>query len=294
MLEWMKQTREKSDDVTNIVPKEDAEKLTIKDLTSENAVVKDLTLDQIFQILKASVKSTNLEALAHMVECCISIKDNLETTGQTDLLYTMKQRMQTIGEEYNAIQNGFMHYLYMKDIITIIRKVNDDRGFKYLTLDDIKNYHRLIPTESLPIVKVAKETFNELLVLHCDPKGVHQMQKTQTTKDRDPILFGRVTPTSEKLYLIASWADNLCDYTLEELLDDMSAHMTGEDYTLKIDNLPETINEVIDQLNATCGIWHKNYVTYNELPGTYFTSSTTTASNNLIIFNTTSSNIDIK
>lgn len=274
------------EEVTDIVAKEDAAKFTIKDLTSENELVSNLTIDQIFQILKSSVKSTNHEALANMIGCCIDLRDNLEITGQSDLLYTMKKRLETIGEEYKAIQNGFQYYLYQKDVNTIISKVNDDRGFRYLALDNIKNYHRLIPPEALSVVKLAKETFSELLVLHCDPKGVHLAQKTQTQKDRDPILFGRITSTSEKLYLITSWADNLCDYTLEELLDDMSARMTGEEYAIKIDNIPETIDELVAQLNESCGIWHANYIKYDDtMPNQTRITSSSSMYSEMIIFN---------
>lgn len=267
---------EEKREATDIVPLEDLANLTVRDLTSENGIIKALTTDQVFEVIKNSVKVNSKDQLQFMLQSCQQLKDNLELTGQSNLLYQLTTRVKDIGREYKIIEAGYKFYVYRKDINTIIEKVNKEKGFKYLKLDRLSEYMRLIPPDAAKMINETKELFAEMYILHIDPSGNHEQVKEQTKKDRDPIVFGLTSNKSEKMYFIASWEDAWCDYTLTELLDDMGQKLGDREKVFEVD-IPTTVDELVTALSETTGLWNEKYGTISIQSSMYANSSTSTS-----------------
>jgi hypothetical protein len=272
--------KKSKDKVVDIVPMDDVEKLTILDLRNDNDMVAALTTDQVFQVLKQSVKENSLPELKAMVESCEILKENLEMTGQTDLLHTLAQRIKESGKEYEILSAGYSFYLYRGDVNDIIDKVNKDKGFKYLKMTRLEDYRKLIPTTVAPLVKDVRKLFSSLYVLHTDPKGEDTVEEKRVNKDKDPILFGMATNKSEKMYFIASWEDKWCDFTLNRLLDEMAARLTKPD-AMNFDSIPTTVEELIDSIDKTAGIWNTIRLETHD----YYSSSSLPATSTVITYN---------
>jgi hypothetical protein len=59
--------------------------------------------------------------------------------------------------------------------------------------------------------------FDNYVVLHYDPQAnAYGMTQEEVRKKKDPILFG-VIHSSNKLYFVGDWIDEVCDLTLEQL-----------------------------------------------------------------------------
>lgn len=246
-----------TNEVIDIVPVEEATQLHVTDLVANQSIIKDLSVDQVFTVLKNSIKTLSVESLGVMLNNCNILRENLELTGQKDLLRTLTNRVKDIGKEVKAVEMGFIFYLYKKDVDTIINAVNKDKGFNYLKLTNIESYHRLIPPSTAQFIKNANEIYDKVYILHCDPKGAHEATEKKVAKDKDPIAFGMISRDAEKLYLIASWNDEYCDFTLTELLDAMAEKEIGGLSPVKQMDIPTTVEELVDKLNADAGIWNE-------------------------------------
>ena len=266
--------------VIDLVPLEDVEKLTILDLRDDNSMVSALTTDQVFQVLKQSVKTNSLPELKAMVESCEVLKENLEMTGQNDLLATLSQRLKESGKEYAILSAGYSFYLYRGDVNDIIDRVNKDKGFKYLKMTRLDEYRKLIPTTVAPLIKEARELFSTLYVLHTDPKGEDTVEEKRVNKDKDPILFGMATSKSEKMYFNASWEDKWCDFTLNRLLDEMAARLANPN-DINFDTIPTTVEELVDAIDSTAGVWNTIHVSLGDFSATTTLASSTITYNNV-------------
>lgn len=99
-------------------------------------------------------------------------------------------------------------------------------------LTPIMNFARPIPKYVLTKKKECDthKLFDEYYVLHMDGKNVVQdTEKQKEARKKDPILFG-VIEFSTKLYFVDEWEDELCDLTLDQLIDTMG--LTDEDVEL--------------------------------------------------------------
>lgn len=269
---FMKKKQEENQ-VVDIVPVEDIKDLTIRDLRSDDEMVKALSTDQVFQILKQSVKENSLPQLKAMVESCEILKENLEMTGQKDLLSTLVQRIKESGKEYDILRAGYSFYLYRGDVEDIISKVNKEKGFKYLKLTKLADYRKLIPPTVAPLVKDARELFEVIYVLHTDPNGEDTVEENRIKKDKDPILFGMSTSKSEKMYFIASWEDSWCEFTLNRLLDEMAARLTNPN-AAHFDEIPTTVEELVDGIDTSVGIWKSYDIATVNVSGSLTSTST--------------------
>src|SRR4030042_1990609 len=74
-----------------------------------------------------------------------------------------------------------------------------------------------------------KALFDGYVVVHTDPNNTSVMKTVEEKKD--PILFG-VISESDRFYFIADWKDELCDLTLEKIIDKLGL----DDTDYKMDN----------------------------------------------------------
>ena len=113
---------------------------------------------------------------------------------------------------------GFNKYITETDLINLQSKCE-----KVLRIDYIENFVRVVPDEVVKKKLVADSlfVFDNYCVLYYDPSG-ESFSETEKQKEerikKDPILFG-VISGSRKLYYIADWIDELCDLTLEQVVE---------------------------------------------------------------------------
>lgn len=113
---------------------------------------------------------------------------------------------------------GFNKYITETDLINLQSKCE-----KILRIDYIENFVRVIPDEVVKKKLVADSlfVFDNYCVLYYDPSG-ESFSETEKQKEerikKDPILFG-VISGSRKLYYIADWIDELCNLTLEQVVE---------------------------------------------------------------------------
>jgi hypothetical protein len=61
--------------------------------------------------------------------------------------------------------------------------------------------------------------FDNYVILHYDPEGKStKLTDEERKKKEDPILFG-VISGSRRLYHVHSWKDELCDLTIDQIIE---------------------------------------------------------------------------
>lgn len=126
--------------------------------------------------------------------------------GQQGLVERMEALRFRVVYELSMAGAGFQKYLTEEQVVKLI---NDCK--KGLTVTWVRDFGRIIPMSVLEtkIKADALKVFDNYVVLHFDPT------KKDVTPPRDPILFG-VLRNSTRLYFIADWTDEVCDFTLDK------------------------------------------------------------------------------
>ncbi len=143
------------------------------------------------------------------------MRDRAKATGQTAFAEKLEKDRKRIHKELDILKAGFKYYVDEKDIVSNKSKLPAE-----LKMTEIKNYVRFIP---LPVLQalmnaIDKKVFSNFIIMHYDPNDDgEQMTKKEVEKAKDPILFG-VAKHSRKLFFIADWIDEYCNFTLDKLL----------------------------------------------------------------------------
>lgn len=140
--------------------------------------------------------------------------------GQTALVEKLNANLDIIRSETQLLAMGKVTVITEEQLVQFYKE--SERG---LRLDWIKNFTRIIPSEVMEVKLRADEclVFDNYVVLHYDPqaKSYAQTQKEKEAEEarkKDPILFG-VIKGSRKLYFVGDWIDEVCDLTLEDLVN---------------------------------------------------------------------------
>ena len=142
------------------------------------------------------------------------------TARQTALVEQLNREKVRVENEAKLIHLGFDTAIDEEDIVLLSQKAPK------IHLTWIKNFLRPIPKDVQKKHKKADDTeiFDNFVVMHYgDPKGAIGETEAEVARRKDPILFG-VFQESRRLYYIADWEDELCDLTLQKLLE-----LTGMD-----------------------------------------------------------------
>lgn len=167
----------------------------------------------------------NIKILASKEKDFISRVDQyVELIKKAQALHQTAQEEQLIDKliihVYESVLSvcGFNKYITETDLINLQSKCE-----KVLRIDYIENFVRVVPDEVVKKKLVADSlfVFDNYCVLYYDPSG-ESFSETEKQKEerikKDPILFG-VISGSRKLYYIADWIDELCDLTLEQVVE---------------------------------------------------------------------------
>jgi hypothetical protein len=150
-----------------------------------------------------------------------------ESAGQVSLIKELKAEQEVRSFESALFAVGLKRYISEPQLLKFVQ--NCPRG---LCLDWVQNFTRLIPAD-IVAQKVRCDQvglFDNYCVLHYDPdqKATTRQDREREAADRrDPILFG-VMVGSRKLYFIGDWKDDLCDLTLQQVVDKLGADETTE------------------------------------------------------------------
>ena len=126
--------------------------------------------------------------------------------------------------------SGFNKYVISEDLVNLQSKCD-----KELEIDYLKNFIRVIPDEVVEKKLKADSlmVFDNYCVIYYDPEGKSYQETNEEERKKidkikkDPILFGLIYG-SDKLYYIADWIDDLCDLTLDQVVEKIEEVKTLE------------------------------------------------------------------
>lgn len=180
-------------------------------------------------------------------------------TSQTDQLALKEQARREIllaAAKQLAASKGYTKYMKASTIKTLINHVKDvelnkeTKGqAKILFLKPFREFPRLLPTEvQSKVLEVTKlNLFKEFWVLFLDYTDEKIQSTAEKIKEKDPILFGKLSEDSDELFFIIDWIDEYCDLTLEKLVAQL--HKLDTSYVLPEVTLPtaKDINKLLQE-----------------------------------------------
>ena len=139
-----------------------------------------------------------------------------KAAGQIVLVEQYERERDSRKFENVLYAKGYKKFLTEEQLLRFAR--NCQKG---LCLDWTRYFVRPIPADVVAAKLTADEAdlFDNYVVLHFDPED---KATTETDRDRarDPILFG-VFKGSRRLYYIKDWTDELCNLTLQQIVDSL-------------------------------------------------------------------------
>lgn len=192
-----------------------------------------------FDYIKGSLSETESEDLANRLKRFTQIFELTAKSGQLALKENARDNIIRLVKEQEAAACGYKTYIFEKTINTFLKSVKDKAAF----FKPFREFPRLIPDEILGKLTASqsKNIFDEYWILYLDYSKENIKSTATKVKDKDPILFGKVTKDSNKLFYIADWVDEYCDLTLDKFVDAMKK--MDSSYTLPEVALPK-INEI--------------------------------------------------
>lgn len=189
-----------------------------------------------FDYVKDSLKETEVEILKERLKGFKQIFDITAKSGQLALNENARDEIIKLVKEQEAAACGYKTYVLESTIKTFLRDVEGKAAY----FKDFKDFPRLIPDSILQFLSDAqdKNIFDQFWVLYLDyTKDSKNIKSTSTkVKDKDPILFGRLTKDSNKFFYICDWVDEYCDLTLEKFVAGLKT--IDPSYTLPEVTLP--------------------------------------------------------
>jgi len=181
----------------------------------------------VFKILKKNLNFLELGRLNKRLEQISKLLENIPKE-QIALTEEFENKALMIIREAEMVSCGFN--MFMKQ--DLVKKFVDRSRNRVIKLTKMDNYSRMIPKKALNKLEKAKSKnlFDGFVVMHTDPNN-KSVKKTIEEK-KDPILFG-VIKESDRYYFIADWEDELCDLTLDKIIDKLG--LGEKEYTMEED-----------------------------------------------------------
>ena len=179
----------------------------------------------VFKFLKDRFKPMERRELSRRLEKVASILESTAITNQFALRKKIQEKFGKLLREQEMIACGFDKYFEKEILQAFVESVQN----RIIKITPIKNYIRLIPKDARERMEIAREKmlFDDFVVIHTDPDN-KAVEKTQAEK-KDPILCG-VIKESARYYFIADWQDELCDLTMDTILEHLG--LDESDFTL--------------------------------------------------------------
>lgn len=143
----------------------------------------------------------------------ISYADNM---GQQAMYEELAKEIAVLMKESEMVACGVDAWVNRVHLNQYITKVRD----RVVHLKKLEDFPRVIPKkvrDKLTKLKAAN-VFEEYWIVYIDYSG----EKLQTTKEKvrekDPIIFGKLSYLPERYYFVADWVDKYCDLTLSKMV----------------------------------------------------------------------------
>lgn len=192
---------------------------TIPKENNKNQSEYTLNLLDVFKNIK--IKSSEKKVFIDRLKQYKDLMDRAKSLGQVAQEEKLIEGLVTHVYESILFSAGILKYIDEDDLIKLQSKCE-----RQLNLDYIKNFIRVIPDEVAEKKILADKlmVFDNYVILHYDPEKKYTSKTEKEEKEeierikKDPILFG-VIRGSNKLYYIADWVDELCDLTLDKVIE---------------------------------------------------------------------------
>ena len=244
-----KVTRKKKTDLANGKPETEARKIRVsrnKDKAKEQLEKKEITATQYFKVLKRQKTKADEETLKKYKETSEQLLKLFTVSGQVTASTEMKEKIEMIEKELNAVMAGYQYFMYKKDIMEFINSVMNDR----VKIINLASYDRIIPFDVMIQIENLKKIFDELYILYTDYTIEKEEKVKKERKEKDPILLGAFIDVTnnpskkksghiyEKMFFIADWVDEFCDLTVSKLVEEVSK--SGKKIKIYKDILPSS------------------------------------------------------
>ena len=248
-MEKMGITKYTFDKLLEAFPKEDP---VAPEGDDEGNGVKEYTPKEYFDKLKDSKQTLESKELLAAFDTALSMYEGYVKSGQEKAAKKLQFIIETIKKEYKLYELGVDTFVYRQDIARYISNVAD----KVVKVIDLESYERPIPPEIQDVIELTNGVFSRRVIVYTDYTGEDEKKVEKERREKDPILFGifddsRTHPLSDRFYFLGDWEDEMCDLTLESIVDEMKTAV-GEKITHDV-NIPQTfkeMNERMDRLNS--------------------------------------------
>lgn len=178
----------------------------------------------IFRIMKERFNMMEIGKLERRMEQMGKLLTKVEP-GQIALTEELELKLTRIMREAEMAACGFTKFISKK----LLNKF-EEMSSRKIVVTKLKNYARLIPDKVKAKMAKADEKglFDGYVVVHTDPDN-KAVKKTMAEK-RDPILFG-VIAESDDFYFVGDWIDELCDLTMDEIVEKLD--LGKEEFTFE-------------------------------------------------------------
>lgn len=214
----------------------------------------EVRADLVFEFIKTNMTENGLEELRVQAQTLGKLLVNARANGQVGFSDELVQRIAQVMKEQEFRARGYWQWFDRSTVKRFMDKTN-----VRLSFTDVERFPRPIPAEPAAIIRQLQEAkvFDELVILHMNPTGEQAVSFSERIKKKDPILFGVCRHNTERLFYITDWVDEVCDLTMDKLLD--AIHIYDADFQLSTmapvseDTLQEALKLAgtrLDQLNA--------------------------------------------
>ena len=180
-----------------------------------------------FRYVKSKFKKTEEKILFERLGKIQELLLQAEELNQYALHEELSKRLLEDVFESEAMALGIDTWVEEKHIHKFMGFVkasdsDDDYRNKIVYFKSLEEFPRPIPVGVRKKIKKVqdREIFDELMVLYLDYTNDSKEIKSTKEKirEKDPIIFGR-KKDGERLYYIVDWVDDVCDLTLDKIIE---------------------------------------------------------------------------
>ena len=171
----------------------------------------------------------------------ISYADNM---GQQALYEELSREIAVLVQEAEMVAQGVDQYLDKEHITKFIGKVKD----RTVLFERLEEFPRIVPKkirDKLDKLKKAN-TFDEYWIVYVDYTSEVLKTVQEKVREKDPIIFGKLSFLPDRYYFVADWFDKFCDLTLSKLVKSLKE----DDPEFELDKHPDLTEERFKQIVA--------------------------------------------
>lgn len=213
-----------------------------------------LTPSEYFHKIKGMMEENTEENMSTLITNALTLLKKPIITGQSRMAKNIFNTTQVLMKELEAVNNGFTTYVKRETLLYYIDKVSS----KVAKIINLTDYEREIPDDVFERLLIAKNIFDDFVVVFTDYTGESERKIEKRKRDKDPILFGLFLVPGEdqtvyfpRFYFIGDWVDQYCDLTLDKMIEEYK-RSTGNDMSnsiaesFSLDDVKNTLKEYQD------------------------------------------------